>query len=293
MVIEVTGLSKHYGDLAAVDDVSFSVEREETFGIVGPNGAGKTTTVETIIGLTKPTSGSVRILGMDPARDGQQIRQRVGVQLQSAALPTRIKVWEAVELFSSFYEKTADGDALLEQWGLADKRSSTFQDLSGGQQQRLFIVLALLNQPELVIFDELTTGLDPQARRATWDLIRRVREAGTTVVLVSHYMDEVEALCDRVAVFHKGRIVALDSPANLRGPRKAVRFTAGADFSPAILTEVEGVTSVEHNGSEVIVSGEGALLSRVAAALAQHGIEPEDLRTDDTSLEDVFVKLTT
>ena len=214
-VIEVDGLHKAYGDVVAVDDVSFAVERGEVFGIVGRNGAGKTTTVECVAGLRTPDRGDVRVLGLDPARDRDQVRQRLGVQLQSSELPERLRVVEALELFASFARRPADVRSLLADVGLEEKRDASFKSLSGGQRQRLSIALALVGSPEVVIFDELTTGLDPSARRDTWRLISSVRDRGVTVVLVTHFMEEAERLCDRVAVIDGGRIVDCDAPSAL------------------------------------------------------------------------------
>ncbi|HLT09409.1 MAG TPA: ABC transporter ATP-binding protein [Micromonosporaceae bacterium] len=215
-VIEVSNLHKRYGDHTAVNDVSFTVEPGEIFGIVGPNGAGKTTTVEIIEGLRAADSGTVRVLGLDPRADRAQVRRLVGIQLQESQLPDQIKVWEALDLYSSFYPGGGtDWRALMAEMGLVEKRNTTFRKLSGGQKQRLSIALALVGNPRIAILDELTTGLDPQARRDTWDLIRAVRDRGVTVVLVTHFMDEAERLCDRLAVIASGRLVALDTPAAL------------------------------------------------------------------------------
>ena len=214
-VIEVAGLHKRYRDVVAVEDVSFSVERGEVFGIVGRNGAGKTTTVECVSGLRVPDRGDVRVLGLDPVEDRDELRQVLGVQLQSSELPERLRVIEALELFASFARRPADVDALLHDVGLAEKRGATFKALSGGQRQRLSIALALVGSPEVVVFDELTTGLDPSARRDTWRLISSVRERGVTVLLVTHFMEEAERLCDRVAVVDGGRIVDCDAPGAL------------------------------------------------------------------------------
>ena len=212
MVIEAEELRKRYGAVAAVDGVSFEVGEREVFGIVGPNGAGKTTTVEILEGLRRPDGGRVRVLGLDPSRDGPRLRQRIGAQLQRAALPDRLKVWEALDLYASFYRRPVPWPELLDRWGLAERRDAAVATLSGGQRQRLQIALALVGRPEVVFLDELTTGLDPQARRDTWELVRAVRDAGATVVLVTHLMEEAERLCDRVAVIDRGRLVALDTP---------------------------------------------------------------------------------
>ena len=214
-VIEVTNLHKRYGEHVAVDDLSFAVEAGEIFGIVGPNGAGKTTTVEIIEGLRRADRGTVRVLGLDPHTDRTRVRRLVGMQLQESQLPEQIKVWEALDLYSSFYDEPADWRLLMDEMGLADKRRTRFGKLSGGQKQRLSVALALVGNPRVAILDELTTGLDPQARRDTWDLIRAVRDRGVTVILVTHFMDEAERLCDRLAVLASGRLVALQTPADL------------------------------------------------------------------------------
>ena len=216
-VIEVSDLRMRYGDVVAVDGVSLSVARGEVFGVVGPNGAGKTTTVECIAGLRRPDSGRVRVLGLDPVADATAVRARVGVQLQQAALPDRLRVGEAMRMFASAYGRLDQVEGLLHHWGLEGKRRAAFATLSGGQRQRLFIALALLGEPEILILDELTTGLDPAARRESWQLVRQLRDAGTTVVLVTHAMDEAEALCDRLAVIVAGRVAAAGGPQQVRG----------------------------------------------------------------------------
>ena len=294
-VITVKNLRKSYGSTVAVDDISFDVAQGEIFAILGPNGAGKTTTVETIVGLRRPDRGSLSVLGIDPQQDAQALRQHIGVQLQQAAVPQRLKVWEILDLFASFYTTTVPRDRLIEQWGLTEKRNAYFGKLSGGQQQRLFIALALINDPDIVFFDELTTGLDPQARRATWELVQGVRAQGKTVVLVTHAMDEAELLADRVAIIDHGRIIALDTPQALIQrvqPDNQVRFTTTNGFDPALLKQVDGVNAVERNGAQVTVRGTGPLLSRVAQALAEHHIEPADLRQERATLEDVFLATT-
>jgi ABC-2 type transport system ATP-binding protein len=294
-VIEVTELHKRYGATVAVDEISFSVRAGEILGIVGPNGAGKTTTVECLEGLRRPDAGEVRVLGLDSARQGAELRQRIGVQLQQAALPDRLKVWEALDLFTSFYRNPADWRRLLEEWGLEPKRDAAFADLSGGQRQRLFIALALVGRPEAVFLDELTTGLDPQARRATWELVRQVRANGATVVLVTHFMEEAEVLCDRVAIVDQGRVVALDTPGALvRGLRagQRLRFRPLGPFDPDSLRTQPGVERVDRDGDLVVVTGDGPLLATVAAALAERAVPVADLRTEEASLEDAFLALT-
>jgi ABC-2 type transport system ATP-binding protein len=294
-VIEVRNLHKAYDDVTVVDDVSFNVNEGEIFGIIGPNGAGKTTAIESIIGLRKPDGGSVSVLGLDPRTEARKLGNRIGTQLQQAALPDRMKVWEALDLYASFYDKTVPWEPLLEQWGLAEKRNTQFGNLSGGQKQRLFIALALLNDPQIVFLDELTTGLDPQARRATWDLIRAIREQGKTVVLITHFMDEVEELADRVAVIDHGRVIALDTPDNLiagLNEETQVLFSVPNGFEAERLEKVSGVTAVRQRNQDITVSGKGPLLANVAAALAQHNIAPADLRVQQANLEDVFLALT-
>ena len=293
--IRVEGLCKSYSSTVAVDEVSFEVGRGEIFGVVGPNGAGKTTTVECVTGMRKPDGGTIQVTGLNPESQGTELRRRIGVQLQKAALPDRLKVWEALDLYASFYEKPADWRGLIEQWGLAEKRDTRFEDLSGGQQQRLFVALALLNDPEIVFLDEITTGLDPQARHASWDLIRGIRDAGKTVVLVTHFMDEAERLCDRVAIVDGGRIIALDTPEALVRDLDAettVSFTAPDGFKAEALRSIPEIRAVEHEEHSVVVRGGGSLLVRVVVALDRRGITPTDLNTESANLEDVFLALT-
>jgi ABC-2 type transport system ATP-binding protein len=294
--IEVKSLAKSYGRLKAVDGISFAVGAGEIFGMVGPNGAGKTTTIECLEGMRSPDSGEIRVLGLDPRKDGRELRERIGVQLQQSSLPDDMKVWEALDLFSSYYRKPAPWQPLLDRLEITDKRNVRFSKLSGGQKQRLFIALALVNDPELVFLDELTTGLDPHARRSMWDLVRGIRERGKTVFLTTHYMEEAEHLCDRVLVIDHGRIVALDSPANLvRGLKSEVRilFTAGPGFDPASLEGLPGVSRVERIGERVMVAGQGdRLICLVINALDARGVRFRDLRTEQPDLEDVFLALT-
>jgi ABC-2 type transport system ATP-binding protein len=293
-VIEVRNLRKTYGNTIAVDDVSFDVNEGEIFGLLGPNGAGKTTTVECLQALRRPDSGRMSVLGLDPRTQAAELRKRIGSQLQESALPDRIKVWEALDLFASLTADALDWRVLLGQWGLADKRKASFSGLSGGQRQRLFIALALVNNPKIVFLDEMTTGLDPAARRVAWDLIRSIRERGTTVVLVTHFMEEAEKLCDRVAIVDRGRVVAADSPQGLvTGLAGEVRvvFTAGGE-DLAWLGSVPHVSGVVRNGPRVEVTGSGPVLAMVAAALVEHGMAPPDLRLEQASLEDVFLRLT-
>ena len=261
--------------------------------MVGPNGAGKTTTIECIEGLRRPDGGHTEVLGLDPQRDAYALRERIGVQLQEAVLQDRIKVWEALDLFASFYPRSTDWETLLEQVGLAEKRNDHFAKLSGGQKQRLFIVLALINDPELVFLDELTTGLDPRARHAMWDLVREIRKAGKTVFLTTHFMEEAERLCDRVAILDHGQIVALDSPENLirnLGAENRVVFTVDGAFEPDRLKSLDAVTRIEETGERVIVYGHGDnLVGDVISALTSGGIRFRDLHTEQPNLEDVFL----
>jgi ABC-2 type transport system ATP-binding protein len=293
-IIEVQNLRKTYGKTIAVEDISFEVAEGEIFGLLGPNGAGKTTTVECLQGLRNPDSGHLRVLGLDPGREAQELRRRIGSQLQESALPDRIKVWEALELFASVTPDALDWRTLLEQWGLAEKRKASFGSLSGGQRQRLFIALALVNNPQVVFLDEMTTGLDPAARRVAWELIKSIRDRGTTVVLVTHFMEEAERLCDRVAIIDRGKIAAMDSPHGLvteHGGEVRVIFTT-EQTELAWLAAVPGVKKVLTKGPRVEVDGNGPVLARVAAALVEHGVIPADLRVEQSSLEDVFLKLT-
>jgi ABC-2 type transport system ATP-binding protein len=293
-IITVQNLRKTYGKTVAVEDISFEIAEGEIFGFLGPNGAGKTTTVECLQALRTPDSGEIKILGLDPIKQAREVRQLTGSQLQESALPDRIKVWEALDLFASVTPHALDWHVLLEQWGLAEKCKAGFHSLSGGQRQRLFIALALVNNPKVVFLDEMTTGLDPAARRVAWDLIRAIREKGATVVLVTHFMDEAENLCDRLAVVDHGRIIASDSPSGLisryAGKMRVIFSSDKTDF--AWLKQVPGVTNVVADRGKVEVAGTGPVLALVAAALVQHGIVPSDLRAEQANLEDVFLKLT-
>ncbi len=295
-VITVEHLRKVYGQVVAVDDISFEVYKGEIFGMVGPNGAGKTTTIECLEGLRAPTSGTVRVLGLDPARDRRRVLERIGIQLQESSLPSRLKVGEIMDLFASFYPQTADADTLLERLGLAEKRNTFYEKLSGGQKQRLFIALALLNDPDIVFLDELTTGLDPQARLVMWEMIAAIREQGKTIVLTTHYMEEAERLCDRVAIVHQGRIVALDTPANLvrhLGTSLRVAFEALTPVDLTALQALPTVTRVETNGHGVVVYGrEERTLVDVVQALTAQRVRFTNLRAEHPTLEDVFLALT-
>ena len=294
-VIEVSNLSKHYGDRAAVDGVSFSVEEGEIFAILGPNGAGKTTTVESIAGLRTPDAGTIRVLGLDPSRDRDRLRPLVGVQLQESELPDRMTAREALDLFAAFYEQPADPAGLLADLGLEDKRDTAYRNLSGGQKQRLSIALALVGQPRIAVLDELSTGLDPQARRDTWDLIESIRGRGVTVLLVTHLMEEAERLADRVAVFRDGRVIALDTPAgvvSMVDPEQRLRFRPSAQIEDRLLTDLPEVRSVQHAGQTLVITGTGNLIGAVTALLARHEVIANDLRIDQASLDEAYLALT-
>jgi ABC-2 type transport system ATP-binding protein len=294
-VVVVSHLHKQYGATVAVDDVSFSVAEGEIFGIIGPNGAGKTTTVECISGLRTPDSGSTTVYGLSPIDDRTELRGRVGVQLQESSLPPRIKVEEALNLFASFYQDPVNPDALIESLGIGDKRGTQFKKLSGGQKQRLSIALALVGNPRVAILDELTTGLDPDAQRETWKLIESIRDRGVTVILVTHYMDEAERLCDRVALIDQGRVAALDTPVALAaqyGGGIRMEFLVSRPVEDGVLTALSGVTLVEHKGQRLAVTGTGDLIPQVLYALEKIGVQATDVKVVSGSLEDAFVKLT-
>ncbi|MFY9804105.1 MAG: ABC transporter ATP-binding protein [Candidatus Acidiferrales bacterium] len=296
-IIQVSGVRKTYGSTVAVDEVSFDVHDGEIFGLIGPNGAGKTTTMECIEGLRKPDRGAISVLGLHPFHDVYKLQERIGVQLQQAQLQKRIKVWEAVDLWASLYRKKAiDGTHLLEQLGLAEKRNAWFMTLSGGQKQRLFIALALINDPEVVFLDELTTGLDPQSRRAIWDLVRGIRDRGKTVFLTTHLMEEAERLCDRVAIIEHGRIIDIDTPQNLVNrhcPERSVVLASDDLAAAERFRAIPRVESVSCNGSQFTIRGRGDdLVTEVIQCLSENRIRVTDFRTILPNLEDVFLKLT-
>ena len=296
-VIQVYGVRKTYGRTVAVDEVSFEVHEGEIFGLIGPNGAGKTTTMECIEGIRRPDLGSISVLGLDPFRDVYKLQDRIGVQLQQAQLQKRIKVWEAVDLWASLYQKkSADAERLLEQLGLTDKRDAWFMNLSGGQKQRLFIALALINDPEVVFLDELTTGLDPQARRAIWELVRGIRERGKTVFLTTHLMEEAERLCDRVAIIEHGRIIDIDTPERLvirHCPERTVVLATDDPAAEERFRAIPGVETVTRTESRFTIRGCGDdLVTEVIHCLSENRIRVTDFRTILPNLEDVFLKLT-
>jgi len=294
-IIEVERLRKAYGSTVAVQDVSFSVAEGEIFGLLGPNGAGKTTTVETMVGLRVPDAGTVRVLGLDPVTEHARLAERVGVQLQESALPAKLKVGEVLSLYRSFYRHPGDPQWLLEVLGLAAKRDDYFKSLSGGQQQRLSIALALVGRPQIAVLDELTTGLDPQARRTIWRLIQDFRDEGVTIVLVTHAMEEAEHLCDRVAMIDAGHLVALDTPDRLAERTrsgKRVLFHPSAAFDERLLTDLPEVTAIEHHGERLAVTGSGELVNAVILTLDRAGVAAQDVRLESGTLEDAFLTLT-
>src|SRR3990172_1756274 len=298
-IVQVDKLRKVYGATVAVDGISFEVQQGEIFGVVGPNGAGKTTAIECLEGLRKPDSGTVRVMGIDPQVDGHILRERAGMQLQQSNLPERMRVWEALDLYSSFYTNPVKWQNLLGRLGMEEKRNSPFAKLSGGQKQRLFIALALLPDPQLIFLDELTTGLDPQARHAIWDLVRDVRAQGKTILLTTHFMEEAEKLCDRVAILDHGRIIALDTPAALirgLGAEERVVFSIEGTLPAGFENALTGGARVEVQGERVTVRSRNGrkvpLVSEVVGLLSGQGVEFRDLRTEQPTLEDVFLSLT-
>jgi ABC-2 type transport system ATP-binding protein len=298
-VVTVRGLHKAYDGRVVVDDLDLDVAAGEIVGLIGANGAGKTTTVECLQGLRRPDSGFVRVLGLDPIRDADRLRPQIGSQLQDSALPDRLRVSEAIELFSM--ARGGRGNELLEQFGLAQRRRSAFSSLSGGERQRLFLVLALLNGPRLVILDELTQGLDPAARREVWTAVAKLRDAGTTVLLVTHELDEAEALCARVIAMRSGRVLDVGSPAELvaRHARWAtIRFSSDCALDPsgqsgalAQLRRVAGVRSVVCTAGEVTVHGNRQSIAHVGAWLVGRGAIPPDLRVEVPDLESALLAL--
>ena len=296
-VIQASSVRKTYGSTVAVDEVSFEVNEGEIFGLIGPNGAGKTTTMECVEGLRTPDRGTISVLGLDPFNDVYKLQERIGVQLQQAQLQKRIKVWEAVDLWASLYQKDAiDSERLLEQLGLRDKRNAWFMTLSGGQKQRLFIALALVNNPELVFLDELTTGLDPQARRAIWELVRGIRERGKTVFLTTHLMEEAERLCDRVAIIEHGRIIDIDTPQSLVNrhcPERTVILATDDRRAAECFRAIPRIEAVVCSDSRFTIRGRGDdLVTEVIQCLSENRIRVTDFRTIFPNLEDVFLKLT-
>ncbi|MFD6038928.1 ABC transporter ATP-binding protein [Streptomyces griseoincarnatus] len=294
-VIDVTDLRKAYGGRPAVAGVSFSVEEGEIFGILGPNGAGKTTTVECVEGLRVPDSGRVRVAGLDPVADHDELTRVLGAQLQQSGLQPKLTVREALELYASFHRRPADWRPLTERLGLTEKLTTRFAKLSGGQKQRLFIALALIGDPRVVVLDELTTGLDPRARRDTWELIEDVRAGGVTVLLVTHFMEEAQRLCDRIAVIDKGRVAGLDTPAGLvrrSAGATVISFTPSAPLDDADLNALPGLTSIARKDGRITLSGTDDTVDAVLTLLARSRVTAHQLRVTDATLDDAFLDLT-
>jgi ABC-2 type transport system ATP-binding protein len=291
--IEVSDLRKDYDGRPVLRGVDFSVADGEIFGIAGRNGAGKTTTVEIIQGLRSSDGGTVRVLGFDPARDRAALRPLIGAQLQTSALPDRLRVGEALQLFAGLAGDVVDWRSLASVWDLDGLLRQAFGTLSGGQRQRLFLALALVNRPRLVFLDELTQGLDPAARRDTWALVEQARDQGATIVLVTHDMDEGERLCDRVAVMNDGLVVAWGAPSELVGfgGPVAMRFSSGSAAALEGIERVPGVVEVRFDGRVAQVSGEPRSVVLVAAELARRRVEPDDFTVVRPTLEDSVVAM--
>lgn len=294
-IIEVERLGKRYGSTVAVEELSFSVAAGEIFGLLGPNGAGKTTAVECIAGLTRPDAGHVQVAGIDPLTAHSELTRVLGVQLQESGLPDKIRVGEAIELFAGFHEQPSDAAALMRDLGLDSLRGRYYGKLSGGQKQRLSIALALIGNPKVAILDELTTGLDPAARRDTWHLIEQVRDRGVTILLVTHFMEEAEHLCDRVGIMAHGRLAALGSPAELTaatGGALRTRFRPVPAIDPKRLLSCDGVRSAQSIGDEIEVLGDGEALQSIMSALTSMGVQAQDVRVEQSTLDEAFLAIT-
>ena len=301
-IVTVENLSKRYGGLEAVRGVSFSIGRGEVFGLLGPNGAGKTTTIEILEGLRSRNGGAVSVCGFDPAVDSRNLKERLGIQLQQTALPEKITVDETLALFGSFYRRRTPVADLLDWFGLAEKRHAFYESLSGGQQQRLALALALVNDPEIVMFDEPTAGLDPQSRREIYDLVKRLREQRRTVLLTTHYIEEAEQLCDRVAIVDHGRIIATGSPRELVEQSKElshIEFVPATALAMEQLRALEGADDVlatgawQRNGRYIIRSRQvPRTLMALMRLLISENNELLEVHVERPSLEDVFIELT-
>ena len=296
-VIRVVDLKKHYGDVRAVDGVSFEVRRGEIFGLLGPNGAGKTTTVEILEGLRPPDSGQVSVLGLDVTTSADALKPRIGVSLQTAALYPKLTVVELIDLFRSFYPHSRPTGELIDALGLGERKNAQSQELSGGQRQRLAVALALVNDPELVFLDEPTTGLDPAARRSLWGLVEELKAAGRSILLTTHYMEEAEVLCDRLAIMDHGRILEEGTVEELVGRHfkdRAVRFDRLEALDTVTLEALPAVSEVKVDDTETLVytSDVGATIGALLGAAEARGVEPQNLAIRRASLEDVFLDLT-
>ncbi|MDX2970066.1 ABC transporter ATP-binding protein [Kribbella solani] len=294
-VVEVTGLRKAYGERTVVDDVSFMVDEGEIFGILGPNGAGKTTTVECVEGLRIPDGGRIRVAGLDPVADHAAVTQVLGAQLQESELQAKLTVREALELYAALYPNPADWRPLAERLGLTGHLKTRFGVLSGGQKQRLFIALALIGNPRVVVLDELTTGLDPRARRDTWEIVEDIRDRGVTVLLVTHFMEEAQRLCDRIALIDKGRITALDTPQGLisrTAGATIISFTPSAPLDDEDLAALPALASIEDKDGRLTLGGSDETVTALLSLLARHRITAHQLRVTDATLDDAFLDLT-
>ena len=294
-IVEVEGLHKSYGSKTVLRDVHFTVEEGEIFGILGPNGAGKTTAVECVEGLRLPDGGTVRVAGFDPQRDHREVTRILGVQLQESELQPKLTVREALEFYSALYPSPADWRLIAEKLGLEELLKQGFGQLSGGQKQRLFIALALVGRPKIAVFDELTTALDPRARRETWKLIEGVRDSGVTILLVTHFMEEAQHLCDRVAVFDRGQIVALDTPDGLiksSASSTVITFFPSKDLPAGELRALPGLASLKHENGQLVINGTNDTVNAVISLLARNHVTVTDLRVVDATLDDAFLGLT-
>jgi ABC-2 type transport system ATP-binding protein len=296
-VVRVRGLTKRYGEIQAVDGIDFDVRRGEVFGLLGPNGAGKTTTVEILEGLRSPDGGEVTVLGLDVAKDVDKLKPRIGVSLQTASMYPKLTVTELIDLFRSFYPTSRPTAELIEALGLGERKDAQSQVLSGGQRQRLAVALALVNDPELVFLDEPTTGLDPAARRSLWDLVRDLQSAGRSVLLTTHYMEEAEVLCDRLAIMDHGRILEMgtvDELVSKRFQERAVRFDALEGLTEEDLRVLPGVSEAKLDATEVLLYTRdvGPTIGALLALAEARGLEPQNLAIRRATLEDVFLDLT-
>jgi len=295
-VIKVSSLVKNYGNTKAVRDISFSVSKGEIFGIVGPNGAGKTTTIECMIGLKKPSSGSITVLEINPAKQRSDLFERIGVQLQEASYQNKIKVWELCQMYSSIYKNPIDYEVLLEKLDIADKRNSYYGNLSGGQKQKISILLALLHNPEIVFLDELTTGLDPKSRRTMWEYIKKLKADGRTVILTTHYMEEAEQLCDELCIVDQGKIVAIGSVAEVIDSCSldiVTSFNSENEDLETLISSVDHVKGVERlNGTYNVYCSNERAISLIICLMEERKVSYTNLNITRPTLEDAYIKLT-
>jgi ABC-2 type transport system ATP-binding protein len=293
--VTLTHIKKTYGGATAVNDISFSVREGEIFGLLGPNGAGKTTIVECLTGLRTPDAGTVDVLGFNPQINKTDLHPLVGVQLQASMFPDKLRAGEILNMYQSFYDHPTDAKELAGGLGLSDTLHTYYKNLSGGQKQRLSVAVALVGQPKLAVLDEMTTGLDPQARLNVWELLESMCARGTTIILVTHFMEEAVRLCDRLAIIDNGRIIAMDTPQGVTesvAGGKRVRFVPSSEFPDHILTNLPEVKTVARKGRHIEVSGSGDLINAVILTLNKYGIAAKDVSMEVATLEDAFIKLT-